>query len=76
MGHIADRKGTCNTVPATSKAVKISALYKKDDKTDKLSYRPISLPSVPGKLMESKVASTIVTHGTGQGFRNLSPVGI
>ena len=51
-------------------AANISALYKKDDETDKLNYRPISLLSVSGKLMKSKVASTIVTHVAGQGLRN------
>ena len=33
---------TCNTVPAPWKAANISALYKKDDETDKHNYRPIS----------------------------------
>ena len=61
---------TCNTVPATWMAANISALYKKDDETDKLNYRPISLPSVLGKLMKSKVASTIVTHVAWQGLKN------
>ena len=59
---------TCNTVPATWKAANISALYKNDDETDKHNYRPISLPRVPGKLMESMMASTITMHVTGQGF--------
>ena len=61
---------TCNTAPAIWKAAKISALYKSDDETDKHNYRPISLLSVPGKLMESVLASTITTHVTGQGLGN------
>ena len=61
---------TCNTVPATWKAANISAPYKSDDETDTHNYRPISLLSVPGKLMESVVASTITTHVTGQGLGN------
>ena len=32
--------------------------------------RPISLLSVPGKLVESVLASTISTHVTGQGLGN------
>ena len=36
----------------------------------KHNYRPISLLSVPGKLMESIVASTINKHITGQGLGN------
>lgn len=61
---------TCNSVPATWKAANISALYKSDDETVKQNYRPISLLSVPGKLMESMVASTITTHVTEQGLGN------
>ena len=61
---------TCGTVPATWKAANISALYKSDDATNKHNYRPISLLSVPGKLMESVVASTITSHVTGQGLGN------
>ena len=61
---------TCNTVPATWKAANISAPYKSDSETDKHNYRPISLLSVPGKLMESMVASTITTHVPGQGLGN------
>ena len=61
---------TCNTVPATWKTANISALYKSDHETDKNNYKPISLLSMPGKLMESVVASTITTHVTGQGLGN------
>ena len=61
---------TCNTVPAAWKAANISALYKRDDETDKHNYRPISLRSVPEKLMESVMASTITTHVTGHGLGN------
>ena len=52
------------------KAANISASYKSDDETDKHNYRPISLLSVPGKLTESMVASTITTHVPGQGLGN------
>ena len=52
------------------KAANISASYKSDDETDKHNYRLISLLSVPGKLTESMVASTITTHVPGQGLGN------
>ena len=61
---------TCNTVTATWEAANISALYVSDDETDRHNYSPISLLSVPGKLMESIEASTITTHVTGQGVGN------
>ena len=34
---------SCNTVPSTWKFARVSALFKKDDETDKQNYRPISL---------------------------------
>ena len=34
----------------------------KDYETDKCNYRPISLLSVSGKIMESAVASSIMSH--------------
>ena len=39
-------------------------MYKKekDDETDKCNYHPTSLFSVPGKLMESIVSSSITSH--------------
>ena len=67
---VSNISATCNTVPATWKAANISALFKRDDETDKHNYRPISLLSVPEKLMESMMASTITTHVTGQGLGN------
>ena len=52
----------CNSVPASWQTANVSALYKKDDVTDKQNYRPISLLSIPGKLMETAVSRTITTH--------------
>ena len=37
-------------------------MNKKDHETDKCNYRPISLLSVSGKIMESAVASSIISH--------------
>ncbi|KAL9952413.1 hypothetical protein ACROYT_G039663 [Oculina patagonica] len=53
-----------NSVPATWKLANVSSLYKSGDETDKHNYRPISLLSVPGKLMESCIGSIITTHIT------------
>lgn len=44
-------------------------MYKEDEETDKLNYRGISLPSAPGKLIESTetsnpdtVASSLIVY--------------
>ena len=61
---------SCNTVPSTWKFARVSALFKKDDETDKQNYRPISLLCVPGKLMETQVVSTITNHVEHHNLRN------
>ena len=44
------------------KNAKVSALFKKDDETDKQKYRPISLLWVPEKQIEQAVATTITNR--------------
>ena len=61
---------SCNTAPSTWKFARVSALFKKDDETDKQNYRPISLLCVPGKLMETQVVSTITNHVEHHNLRN------
>ena len=51
-----------NTVPLMWKSANVSSLYKSNDETNKLNYRPISLLCVPGKIMESCVAVTVTSH--------------
>ena len=65
LRFVSNISATYNTITATWKAANISALNKRDDEIDKHNYRPFSLLSVPEKLMESMMASTITTHVTG-----------
>ena len=44
------------------KTARLTPVYKKDDETDCSNYRPISLLSVPSKILESVVNDTIVRH--------------
>ena len=44
------------------KTARRTPLYKRDDETDCCNYRPISLLSVPSKILESVVNDTIVRH--------------
>lgn len=56
---------SCNTVPLMRKSANVSSLYKSKHETDKLNYRYISLLCVPGKIMESCVATTVTSHVRG-----------
>ena len=49
-------------VPDLWKLGNIIALFKKGDKSDPGNYRPVSLTSVVGKLMEEIVRKVIVGH--------------
>ena len=44
------------------KLANVTPIYKKGRKDDPGNYRPVSLTSVPGKLMEQLILSTIIQH--------------
>ena len=44
------------------KKARLIPVFKKDDEADTNNYRPISLLSVPSKIMESCVSDTVVCH--------------
>ena len=44
------------------KTARLAPIFKKDDETDMGNYRPISLLSVPGKIMESEINDNLVQH--------------
>ena len=49
-------------VPTDWKLANVTPIYKKGRKDDLGNYRPVSLTSVPGKLMEQLIQSTITQH--------------
>ena len=49
-------------VPTDWKLASVTSIYKKGQKDDPGNYRPVSLTSVPGKLMEQLILSTIIQH--------------
>ena len=51
-------------VPTIWKKANVTAMFKKGEKSNAENYRPISLTSVPGKLMERLVKNAIVEHMT------------
>ena len=48
--------------PDQWKTARVSAAFKKGREEDRLCYRPLSMLSIPSKLVESCVASTITNH--------------
>ena len=49
-------------VPAIWKKANVTPIFKKGDKSDANNYRPVSLLSVPGKLLEKIVFKHIFNH--------------
>ena len=57
-----------SVLPDVWKQANVTAIYKKGDRTKPENYRPISLTSVPCKLMERIMRDQIVEHMTRNNF--------
>ena len=44
------------------KTARLTPLFKKDDETDCRNYRPVSLLSVPSKILEAEIKDRVVQH--------------
>ena len=51
-----------NLVPDTRKNANVTAVYKNDNEAEKENYCPISILCIPAKIMEIRVANTMIKH--------------
>ncbi|KFU87604.1 RNA-directed DNA polymerase from mobile element jockey, partial [Chaetura pelagica] len=49
-------------VPEDWRKANVTPVYKKGKKEDPSNYRPVSLTSIPGKVMEQLILGTIFRH--------------
>ena len=62
LSHIFCQSFKHGMVPTKWKQANITPIFKKGEKVDPANYRPISLTSVPGKVMEKLVRDVMMDH--------------
>ena len=62
LQHVIEKSIERSKYPNMWKANKVKSIFKKGSQLDRGNYQPISLLSIPGKVLESIIADEIDTH--------------
>ncbi|KFZ46070.1 hypothetical protein N321_07483, partial [Antrostomus carolinensis] len=62
LSIIFEKSWQSGEIPADWKKGNITPIFKKGNKEDPGNYRPVSLTSVPGKIMEQMLQETMLRH--------------
>ncbi|KFV84217.1 hypothetical protein N308_04705, partial [Struthio camelus australis] len=62
LSIILERSWRSGEVPEDWKKAKVTPAFKKGEKEEPGNYRPVSLTSIPGKVMEQLILEVITKH--------------